>query len=95
MLAEEKFPKSVRGVLWSYDINKIDFTLHKHLIISQVLNYGPKDATDWLFDKYRLDEIIKEAELIPVGQWDKKSLALWSLYLHIRPISRVEKVQNG
>lgn len=95
MPIKEKIPKSVENVLWSYDISKINFNLHKKLIIAQVLNYGTKDATDWLFGMYSLNEIRKVAEQIPSGQWDKKSLALWSLYLNIRPKSKLEKVSNG
>ena len=95
MVIKENIPKSVANALWSYDINKIDLDLHKKLIISQVLNYGTEDATDWLFDTYPLDEIQKMAEQIPTGQWNKKSLALWSLYLNIKPISKLERVLHG
>jgi len=95
MTIKEKIPKSVANVLWSYDINKIDLDLHKKLIIAQVLNYGTEDATDWLFETYRLDEVQKMAEQIPTGQWNKKSLALWSLCLNIKPISKPERVLHG
>lgn len=92
MRIKEKLPKSVKNVLWSYDIDKINFDLHKKLIITQVLNFGTKEATDWLFGLYSLDEIRKVAEQIPSGQWDRKSLALWSLYLNIRPKPKLERV---
>jgi len=95
MQKKEKMPKSVESLLWSYDTDKIDLELHKKLIIAQVLNYGIKDATSWLFKVYRQDEIQKVAEQIPSGQWDKKSLALWSLYLNIKPKSKLERVLNG
>lgn len=95
MQIKENIPKSVESVLWSYDVNKIDLNLHKKLIIGQVLNFGTKEATDWLFGLYGLDEIRKVAEQIPSGQWDKKSLALWSLYLNINPKPKPERVLNG
>lgn len=95
MKTEEKLPKSVANTLWSYDINKIDLNVHKKLIISQVLNYGTKEATDWLFQTYDLNDIRKNADQIPSGQWDKKSLALWSLYLGIHPKPRLERIMNG
>ena len=95
MKIKKKLPKSVENVLWSYDIDKIDFDLHKKLIISQVLNYGTSDATDWLFRTYELKEIWQVAEQIPLGQWDKKSLALCALYLDIKPKSKQERVLNG
>jgi len=91
----EKLPKSVKNVLWSYDVNKISLDVNKKLIIGQVLNFGTEEATKWLFRNYKLDEICSEAEQIPSGQWDKKSLALWSLYLDIKPKSKLEKVLNG
>lgn len=67
MKIKEKLPKSVENVLWSYDVNKIDLYLHKKIIISQVLNFGTRDATDWLFKTYELEEISKIAEQIPIG----------------------------
>lgn len=92
METSEKIPDSVKAILWSYDLNKIDFAKHKKLIITQVLNYGSCNATDWLFRTYSKDEIIQVASMIPVGQWDEKSLALWSLCLEIKPISRAERI---
>ena len=94
MPLKEKLPKSVQNTLWSYDLDKIDLNAHKKLIISQVLNFGTKDATDWLFHTYQTEEIKKTAQSIPSGQWDKKSLNLWSLYLGIKPISKLERMNN-
>lgn len=74
-------PQAVKAVLWSYDTDKIDIDQNKKIIVSQVLNFGSKEATDWLFDCYGEKEIEKIARTIPLGQWDKKSLALWSLVL--------------
>lgn len=91
----EKLPSFVLAVLWSYDSGKIDLVTHKKLIISQVLNYGSKEATDWLFNTYSRDEITQVASLIPLGQWDEKSLALWSLYLGIKPVSRAERILHA
>lgn len=95
MPIKEKLPQSVQNVLWSYDANKIDLDVHKKLIIAQVLNFGTKEATDWLFQTYNINEIRKIAEMIPSGQWDRKSLALWSLYLGIKPKSKLERVMHG
>jgi len=75
-------------------VNKIDLGLHKKLIIFQVLNFGTKDATDWLFRTYELEDICNTAEQIPIGQWDRKSLALWTLYLGIKPKLKLERVLN-
>ncbi|MEI8143260.1 MAG: hypothetical protein WCG48_01430 [Candidatus Berkelbacteria bacterium] len=95
MSVKGKLPKSVENVLWSYDVNKIDFDNHKKLIVAQVLNFGTKEATDWLFRTYGIDQIRKVAEIIPMGQWDRKSLALWSLCLDIDPKPKLERVTNG
>ena len=91
-ISNERLPKFVESVLWSYDLRKIDLNLHKRLIITQVLNFGTKEATDWLFKTYSFDEIREKAQQIPLGQWDKKSLALWSAYLEIDPRPRSERV---
>ena len=92
MKIKEEIPQSVKAVLWSYDLNKIDLIVHKKLIITQVLNFGSKESTDWLFRTYPKEEITQVASLIPLGQWDEKSLALWSLYLKIKPTSRSERI---
>ena len=78
-------PHYVRSVLWSYDADKVDVNKHRQLIVSQVLNYGSQEATDWLFDFYGKAEVAKIAREIPKGRWDKKSLALWSLVLGFDP----------
>jgi len=78
-------PDSVKQAMWSYDTTKIDLDKNRRLIISQVLNYGTREATDWLFSHYGREEIALAAKEIPLGQWDKKSLALWSLILDITP----------
>lgn len=95
MLTKEKLPKSVQNVLWSYDVDRIDLEIHKKLIVAQVLNFGTQEATDWLFHTYSMAEIQKAADQIPSGQWDKKSLALWSLFLGINPKSKLERVSHG
>ena len=81
-------PKAVKSVLWSYDTKKLDMEKHKKVIVSHVLNFGTKKATDWLFEKYGKKNVAKIANTIPKGQWDKKSLALWTLLLGIRPVNK-------
>ena len=78
-------PASVKQTLWSYDTTKIDLQKHKKTIIEQVLNFGTKEATDWLFSTYKSTEITKIAETIPQTAWDKKSLSFWSFILNIHP----------
>lgn len=95
MINKNKLPKSVENVLWSYDISRIDVHKDIKLIITQVLNFGTKEATDWLFKKYTTGDIRKTAQQIPLGQWEKKSLALWSYYLGIKPISKSERILHG
>jgi hypothetical protein len=95
MAINNSIPQSVKVTLWSYDTDKVDIISDKKLIISQVLNYGTKEATDWLFQTYSKEEIAQEAASIPTGQWDKKSLALWSLYLGITPQSRMSRILYG
>lgn len=85
-------PKDVEMALWSYDKTKINPKKHKKTIISQVLNWGNKKATDWLFGYYGMQEVTRIAQQIPLGQWDKKSLALWSIVLGIKPNKRRERI---
>lgn len=92
MNINKTIPQSVKAALWSYDLDKIDLERHKKIIIFQVLNYGNSEATDWLRKNYSKEEIIQAVALVPRDQWDKKSLALWSLYLGIKPALKSERV---
>jgi len=94
MKSDQELPKNIQALLWSYKLDHIDLSVHKRIIISQVLNFGSEDATRWLFQQYEPQEIVRESNQIPVGQWDKKSLSLWSLVLGIHPVSKFEKVSH-
>lgn len=76
-------PSYVKSVLWSYDTDKIDPVKHRRLIISQVLNYGTKEATDWLFKKYNKKEIISELINPRRGVWYPRILNYWQKKLKI------------
>lgn len=81
-------PAFLKPFLWSYNFESLDLEKHKKLIIGQVLNFGTKQATDWLFSYYGKNTIADVASKIPKGGWNKKSLALWQLVLNIDPKER-------
>jgi hypothetical protein len=75
-------PSDVKCVLWSYDTEKINLESDKKLIISQVLNFGNFNATNWMFDLYGKKTVREIALSISKGQWNNKSLSFWSLVLN-------------
>ena len=79
------FPPAVRACLWSYDISALDLERDGVLIITNVLNYGTKEATDWLFKIYPASRITQVIQTPLPGRWDKKSLTLWSLIFNVTP----------
>jgi hypothetical protein len=79
------FPSAVRACLWSYDISALDIERDKNLIITNVLNYGTKEATSWLFSHYSSSIIASVIRTPLSGRWDKRSLALWSLVFGVKP----------
>ncbi|MDO8624142.1 MAG: hypothetical protein Q7R54_02190 [bacterium] len=79
------FPPAVRACLWSYNISGLDLERDKTLIITNVLNYGTKEATEWLFAQYSAPLIAAVIQTPLPGRWDKKSLALWSLIFSVTP----------
>lgn len=81
-------PDYLRSFFWSYDFSKLDIVEHKKLIVCQILNYGTKQACDWLFATYSKHEIANIATQIPTGQWSKRSLSLWKLVLNIETRDR-------
>jgi hypothetical protein len=85
-MKDSTIPQAVKATLWSYDTDKMDLENDKVRIITNVLNHGTKEATDWLFGFYDKEDI-KAVLLRPKpGEWNKKSLNLWSLVFNVQPI---------
>lgn len=78
-------PKFVQPFLWSYDISAMDLDRDKRRIITNVLNLGTKEATDWLFEVYTKEDI-KDCLTSPLpGEWNNKSIVFWSLLMDVEP----------
>jgi len=78
-------PHFVRPFLWSYDIDALDLSRDKKRIITNVLNLGTHEATNWLFNTYTKKDI-KDCLVNPLpGEWNNKSMVLWSLLFDILP----------
>ena len=52
-------PKSLQGILWSTDVDRLDLEKDKHYIIHQVLIYGDLSELSWLFDTYSKEEVVR------------------------------------
>jgi hypothetical protein len=57
LLKKNEIPASMQAILWSKDIENIDFYNDRIYIIHQVLAYGDMDEIKWLFTVYLKDEI--------------------------------------
>ena len=78
-------PAFVQPFLWSYNIRALDLARDKKRIITNVLNFGTKKATDWLFEVYKKEDI-KDCLIKPLpGEWNKKSIAFWSFIMDVDP----------
>lgn len=75
----------LRTCFWSYKLEDLDPEIHKKLIIKQVLNYGQKEATQWLKATYSAEDIAEVIATSMESEWSKKSLALWSLVYNVKP----------
>jgi len=71
--------------LWSFDISKMDIQKNKKRIITNILNFGTKEATDLLFKVYNKKEIRKQVANPLPGEWNDKSLNYWSIIFDINP----------
>lgn len=78
-------PDFVQPFLWSYDIEAMNIKRDKRRIITNVLNLGTIQATNWIFSVYKKEDIAECIEHPLPGEWSKKSLALWSLLLNVKP----------
>lgn len=79
------FPPAVRACLWSYDQVALNLVRDQTLIITNVLNFGTKEATDWLFAQYTATQIASVVRTPLPGRWDKRSITLWSLVFGVTP----------
>jgi hypothetical protein len=84
-MVTSSIPSFVRPFLWSYDIDRLDLERDKKRIITNVLNLGTHEATDWLFGAFSKTDVT-DAIVHPLpGEWNKKSLHFWSLVLGVVP----------
>ena len=85
-----EIPEFVKACLWSYDIDTIDLSVldHRTRVIQNVLNRGTSDAISWLRKIFSEKEIIEVIEKSISTDWNKKSLALWSLIFNVRPLTK-------
>lgn len=71
--------------LWSLDLARMDLEKDKARIITNVLNFGTKKATDLLtkiYDEKEIKEIVQNPK---PGEWSNKSLNYWSIIFNIKP----------
>ncbi|MEX1027639.1 MAG: hypothetical protein WD049_06490 [Candidatus Paceibacterota bacterium] len=80
-----KLPRHLKPYFWSYNFDALDVESDKKRILTQILNLGSKEATDWLFSTYTKEEIADAIENPLPGEWNKKSLHYWSLKLGVQP----------
>ena len=85
---KNELPQSVKAALWSYDTNQFDLVRDKERIITNVLNYGTKEATDWIIASYSRKDIEDVVQHPRPGEWNKKSLNFWSIVLGVVPLLR-------
>ncbi len=80
-----QLPSFLRPFLWSYDLEKMDKEKYKQIIIKNVLDFGTKQAIDWLRENYSKKEIRQVIKNSIKSDWSKKSISLWSLVYGVKP----------
>lgn len=80
----KSIPDFIKPFLWSYDFSRIDVEKDKKRIITNVLNLGTKEATDWLFSSYTKADIAETIQNPFAGEWNKKSLYFWSFIFNVK-----------
>ena len=80
------YRKIIKPYLWFTDIKKIDLQEDKTRIILNILNFGDKKATDWLFNTYTKKEIKNTIiNYGAKGELSPKSLNYWTFIFNINP----------
>lgn len=83
-MENKKIPQYLKPFLWSFDFEKLDLERDKKRIITNVLNFGTKQATDWLFSVYNNKTIVDVLENPLPGEWNSKSLNFWGLIFGVK-----------
>jgi len=73
----------LRPFFWETDLSKISIEENKQYIIERILELGDRNAVQWLFSNFSLDEIKKAIE--ENKSISKKSLNFWSIILEDQP----------
>lgn len=84
MKKNNKVPKFLQSVLWSYNLKELDIQSDKTLIITQVLNYGDWKDLKWLYSIYTEEDIKKVVSHPRRGLWFERVLNFWEKMLDIR-----------
>ena len=82
---KNKIPQFLRPFLWSYDLSRMDLEKHKRIIIKNILDFGTRQATDWLREnstEEKMKEVIRKSVR---SEWSKKSINLWLLIYNVQP----------
>ncbi len=82
---KNKLPQFLQPFLWSYDLSRMDLEKHKRIIIKNILDFGTRQATDWLRENYTKEEIKEVIRKSVRTEWSKKSINLWSLIYNVQP----------
>ncbi len=81
----QPLPQFLRPFLWSYNLRRMDLKKDKKIIIKNILDYGNKQATDWLKQIYSSEEIKEIIRQTYTSEWSKKSINFWSLIYGVKP----------
>lgn len=91
-----ELPQAVKICLWSYDTDKFSFSNpdDRFRIIFNVLNYGTKEAVEWLWRNFSEKEIAETIHNSIESEWDRKSLNFWSLVYQVSPARKSRFVKS-
>ncbi|GIW67503.1 MAG: hypothetical protein KatS3mg096_371 [Candidatus Parcubacteria bacterium] len=82
-MRKQKFPDFLKPFLWYYNLNKLDLNKNKEKIIFNILNFGTKKATDWLFSVYPKKEIKNFLKNNNFKNWQRKSYQFWKVIFNV------------
>lgn len=82
-LKQKTLPSFLQPFLWSYKVENLNPETDKRYIITQILNYGDKEALRWLFSTYSEEEIKKIIANPRQGMWLDEVLNFWTKIYNI------------
>ncbi len=78
----KKLPLFLKGYFWDVDFRKINLQDHRVYVLKRILEYGDKEAVNWMWKNFKKREI--KYALCNFRGYSQKSANFWAFILGVK-----------